>query len=338
MKKTKISIMRILAVFLITVILFSLASCMSGLTTENDIAQATENIEVENDTPTYALPKAMSFSAKALKRSSSGSVSVKVSAVVYPIDTKVDRSVDWFVAWADASNTAPVSDYLTVTPEYDGSANATITCYGAFEGDIIITVKTRAADFYDTCVVMFVGKPTSLEIETDATTVFSGVIGEYYELGSNISYQFTYIADNELGQLGDVNYEVNVIPHGSIIIKDQEYITHNDNIVWLDGTETTLRLDHISAISKYYPSLYDFSVSDGVITIKTNCTLEDYYVSSVRDSTKVTYTGKFYAYTDEDWYYEVIVTETNSGLSQSFKFRPIKGIESVDLETNVISI
>lgn len=338
MTKKRIVTLMMAMLLLISTIVMSLASCTSNeVEDENTTVSANDNVNENEEEKVYSMPKLMSFSAAALERSATGSIDVNVSATVLPVDAQVDKSVDWTVKWADSTKTEPVSDYLTVTPTSDGSANAKISCFKAFEGDIIITVKTRAADFYDTCTVTFIGKPTALSISTNSTVANNSNFGSYYSLGSSSSYKFNINASNAINQLGDLNYDVQVKAHGSIVTKDQDYNTSNDNITWIDGTESTLNLSSITQISKYEPTLYDISLDGNVLTITVNCTLEDYYSNSVRTSSKVTYSDKFYSYSNDSWYYEVIITETTSGLTQSFKFRPVKGISSVDLAFNTLS-
>lgn len=339
MTKKRIVVLMMALMLIISTIAIFLVSCTSENAEEEaePTISATDNTNENDNEEVYPMPKFMSFSAMALERSATGYISVNVSATVLPVDAAVDKSVDWLVAWSDDTKTEPVSDYITVTPTSDGSANATIKCFKAFEGDIIITVKTRAANFFDTCKVSFIGKPTSFNVSTNSASLTSGSFGSYYALGSSSSYQFNLNAANEINQLGDLNYEVQVIAHGSIVTKDQDYNTKTDGITWIDGTESTLNLSSITQVSNYEPTLYDISLVGDVLTITVNCTLEDYYSSSVRTSNKVTYYDKFYSYSNNDWYYEVVITETNSGLMQKFNFRPVKGISAVDLAFNTLS-
>ena len=51
----------------------------------------------------------------------------------------------------------------------------------------------------------------------------------------------------------------------------------------------------------------------------------------------ITYENRFREYTDDNWYYEVIVTETNSGISTSFKVRPVKTVTNVVLADDIVT-
>ena len=45
----------------------------------------------------------------------------------------------------------------------------------------------------------------------------------------------------------------------------------------------------------------------------------------------VTYYDSFKAYEDDNWYYELTVTESNSGATQKIRFRPEVSVSSVTL-------
>ena len=93
------------------------------------------------------------------------SVSRTLTATVLPA-TATNKAVDWHCEWVDASNTANVSDYVTVTPASSGSTTATVTCYQAFTSNVIITVITRESGYSATCVVSFIGIPTDIGIKS----------------------------------------------------------------------------------------------------------------------------------------------------------------------------
>ena len=73
-------------------------------------------------------------------------VSVVLNATVSP-DTATDKSLDWSVKFADPAsewaNGKTVTDYVTVTPQADGSSIATIQCLQPFGEQIIITAASR---------------------------------------------------------------------------------------------------------------------------------------------------------------------------------------------------
>ena len=266
-----------------------------------------------------------------------GSVSKTLTAYVYPEDAK-NKAVDWTIEWLDTEETRDISDYLTLVPDSDGSATAQLTCLQAFDGEALVTVTSREGAFFDTCRVLFVGNPSSVNVSCDALSLKSGSFGTYYEIGAGNSYTFDITPDNVFGTVGaECNYTFEVKGHGSFKTQTQYYYTVNDGKTWEEGTEQTVNIADVTTVSKYEPSVFDWSVSGNKLTVNVNCTLESYYTSSVRNGNMITYENKFREYTDDNWYYEVIVTETNSGVSTSFKVRPVKTVTNVVLADDIVT-
>ena len=266
-----------------------------------------------------------------------GSVSKTLTAYVYPEDAK-NKAVDWTIEWLDTEETKDISDYLTLVPDSDGSATAQLTCLQAFDGEALVTVTSREGAFFDTCQVLFVGNPTTLSVDCDNLTEKTGSFGTYYEIGAGNSYTFDITPDNVFGTVGaECNYTFVVKGHGSFKTQTQYYSTINDGKSWDEGTEKTVNIADVTTVSKYEPSVFDWSVSGNKLTVNVNCTLENYYTSSVRNGNMITYENRFREYTDDNWYYEVIVTETNSGVSTSFKVRPVKTVTNVVLADDIVT-
>lgn len=266
-----------------------------------------------------------------------GSVSKTLTAYVYPEDAK-NKAVDWTIEWLDTEETRDISDYLTLVPDSDGSATAQLTCLQAFDGEALVTVTSREGAFFDTCRVLFVGNPSSVNVSCDALSLKSGSFGTYYEIGAGNSYTFDITPDNVFGTVGaECNYTFEVKGHGSFKTQTQYYYTVNDGKTWEEGTEQTVNIADVTTVSKYEPRVFDWSVSGNKLTVNVNCTLESYYTSSVRNGNMITYENKFREYTDDNWYYEVIVTETNSGVSTSFNVRPVKTVTNVVLADDIVT-
>lgn len=266
-----------------------------------------------------------------------GSVCKTLTAYVYPEDAK-NKAVDWTIEWLDTEETRDISDYLTLVPDSDGSATAQLTCLQAFDGEALVTVTSREGAFFDTCRVLFVGNPSSVNVSCDALSLKSGSFGTYYEIGAGNSYTFDITPDNVFGTVGaECNYTFEVKGHGSFKTQTQYYYTVNDGKTWEEGTEQTVNIADVTTVSKYEPSVFDWSVSGNKLTVNVNCTLESYYTSSVRNGNMITYENRFREYTDDNWYYEVTVTETNSGVSTSFKVRPVKTVTNVVLADDIVT-
>lgn len=326
-------IVSIIAAVLVLATCLSLVACVptqKQTSSESSVAIGDNGLMAEDKT--YAMPRAMSFSQKGLDRSATGSVSVNVYAVVYP-ENAPNKKVDWTVEWADATNTNDVSDFITVVPESDGSANAVITCYKAFSGEIIISVITREGRFADSCVVSFIGKPSSLTIVGDNLNGDSGSFGSYIKIGIGNTCELYAVPSNVFEQVGaDCSFTYSIKGYGSIVTKDNTVNTTTDAVTWIDGTEETVNLEDITTVAPWYSSMFDVEMSGNTITIKANCTPENYITSQKRvSSSKMENDNKFFKYTDDNWYYELTITETNSGVSDTIKFRPVQTVTGVSL-------
>lgn len=265
-----------------------------------------------------------------------GGVSKELTATVYPSDAR-NKAVDWTLEWLDTEKQDVLSEYLTLVPSSDGANTATLTCLKAFEGEALITVTTREGGYIDTCRVVFVGDPTSLTVSCDATTA-SGSFGSYYELGVGNSYTFDLTPDNAFGFVGaECSYSYTVTGYGSFKVQQQKYSTSYGTRTWVEGTEKTVNIKDVTTVSKYEPSVFDWAIDGNKLTVTVNCTLDSYYTDSVRVENTITYDDKFREYTDDNWYYEVKVTETNSGVSYTFKVRPVKVVTNVVLGDDVIT-
>lgn len=265
------------------------------------------------------------------------SISKTLTATVFPEDAK-NKELDWKLEWMDETNQTDISEFLVLTPDSDGSLTATLTCKKPFEGEALITATSREGNVFDTCKAVYVGNPSSLELQPEGFSPESGSIGSYYALGAENSYTFNLLPDNVFGQVGaDCNYSYEVTAVGSIKVQDQMYYTVNDGKSWQEGTENTVNISDITTVSKYEPSVFDVTVSGNKLTIDIHCTLESYYENSVRQGNMITYSQRFKEYTNDNWYYELKVTETNSGISKSFKFRPVKVVTHVLLGDDVVT-
>lgn len=80
------------------------------------------------------------------------SVSKTLTATVLPADA-ANKEVDWIVEWSinPFGANVPVTDYLTVIPESDGSNVATVTAHKGFDGaTTIITGNHTSGRIYRT--------------------------------------------------------------------------------------------------------------------------------------------------------------------------------------------
>ena len=159
----------------------------------------------------YPMPAKMSFSAQTFAQfgepgsaavTSEKSVEVRIEAYVIPENAN-NREVDFSVAWGEGAQRSaePVTDYVTVTPESDGSRIATVSCKKAFGDDtIVITVTTRDGGFTATCTVTFEGTPNSLKFVYDDREYSST---EEITVQANAEYSVKLQLVGEFGEAGE---------------------------------------------------------------------------------------------------------------------------------------
>ncbi len=127
------------------------------------------------------------------------SISKTITATVMPVDAP-DKSVDWSLEWCTPIEGKDISEYLTLTPESDGSLTATITAHKGFEGgSAYVTATTRVGGFTATCLIMYDGAPESLVFvhngkEISSTGMITLTAGTMNEITLNLK--------NTLGAVG----------------------------------------------------------------------------------------------------------------------------------------
>ena len=252
-------------------------------------------------------------------------VSQTLKAVVYP-ETAENKQVDWSVAWADTSNTANVTDYVTVMPNADGSTTATVTCYQAFTGNIVVMVTTRESGYTASCVVKFVGIPTEMNV----TTELSAQDGAYY-LGIGETYTFNVALDNPFHSVGADYQNVTATLHGvgEVVLCDKTVQFVTNNVTWHESTIKTCTLESLK--DKFIRINY----ADSVLTVTTLRAIESYYVAQSSLTSAVRFTEHFKEFVT-DCYFTVTLQEELSGIEQTIKIRfsddVVTGVEMEDGE------
>lgn len=160
----------------------------------------------------HEMPRAMVFRmAEALSADASQPSSVTLTATVKPAYAD-NKTVSWSVAFVNPSATwasgKKATDYVTVTPESDGSATATVSCKKDFGAQIKVVVQSRDnADAKAECTVDFAKR-----IKSVSRTLTSLDKTANYTLGSGQS-------------MVDVNY-----------LKSSGSFTGSDTFVYTDYT------------------------------------------------------------------------------------------------------
>ena len=148
---------------------------------------------------------------------------------------------------------------------------------------------------------------------------------------------------NVLGQGGaECNYKVTVKGVGQIATQmwSVTYNSWNGSLID-DSDEVIVDIGTITQINSETPGFFfDCSISGSMLTIHGNSSLESYYGGTHVGSDPRSGTfqdNKFKHYVDDNWYFEVKVTETNSGISNTIKVRPYLTVNNVSLSANNIS-
>lgn len=301
--KKLFAIMAAIAVFalVLSLVLVGCSSDKNAPTADNDFSA-----EIHN---TQYVKLAMST---ATVLAADNSVSKTLTATVLP-ETAENKKVDWSVEWDNTENTTDVTEYVTVTPSADGSTTATVTCYKAFTGNIIITVTTRENGYSATCVVSFIGIPT--EIALNGSLPPSA--GEY-NVGIGETYTFDVTLTNPFNQVGsqfnDITCGVNGV--GSVVLGYMEHYNSSGIDKWYDESDETVTLDSLKE------NFITVSYSAGKLSITTIKSIESYYSSVQRMDGGRTraYHDKFRSYVD-DCYFKVWIKENTSGLTKEYNVR-----------------
>lgn len=199
------------------------------------------------------------------------SVSCKLNATVYP-ENAVNSEVDFIVSWDEDSALLEesVSDYVTVIPDFDGAASATVYCFKPFgDNKIIITVRTRTGGIEAKCIVSYIGLPTVINASTSLVISNTSARGNYYALGKNQTYNFRIDMDNPFHQCYPGDFRVDISGFGSVYM-----------ISGYASNYGTTQIDDIyeKQLSEFVDKFFiDISVSENIVSITTGGTLlEDY--------------------------------------------------------------
>lgn len=190
------------------------------------------------------------------------SVSKTLTATVYPTDA-TNKLVDWSIEWSNPSKQEEVTDYVAVTPTYDGSSEATVTCYQPFGSDQIkITVTTRQGGYTATCIVSFRGVASSLYLTSATSPVSNAGRGEYYDLPSKSSTVFTVNLGNVWNEVGSYDLSAEIEAVGSL------YVSDNFGDSFGGTTIENVRMVDVADLLEYLG--ISATVDDNVVTVTTN--------------------------------------------------------------------
>lgn len=281
--------------------------------------------------------------------------SVTLTATVMPEDAP-DKSVDWSIAWNEAPTYGdnPVTDYVTVTPQSDGSNVATVTCLQPFGTDtIIVTVTTRNGGYTATARVSYEGLPTELGFDTATLSQASadnwGVT--IYEAACGGTYTVPITLDNGFHEIGEdftPNYTITIEGIGDVTYKARR-TTYNRNggVVSSTFEEYTQAIGADVIGSEIYGSKVLGNPLDDLATIEiigTNVVITPKnalsaltYVDYQTSTLYVRSTDFTAADESKAPYIQIKVTETNTGVSQILNVRIIASVTGVSISNDAIA-
>lgn len=341
----------------IALLVAALATTLAIIFTQ-DHSQSNGNFEASvPENPTFegnevnfvALSMGESY-AVATAESGQATVSKKITATVLPTDAP-DKSVDWDIKWCVPIEGADISDYLTVTPDSDGSLSATITAYKGFENaSAYVTATTRIGGFSATCTVIYDGAPESLVFVHNGNEVSS--ISDLV-LTAGTTNQISLNLKNTLNAVGSKygDYEVVKIQGQGRFTLKKEYIVNGsvqsteDVVFNLEEGKYTYT-DEVSKETRTLTITSDqfltASISGDVMTVNAIKSESSYSSGYPRTGYRFTYKG---TYTDPRsggvadncrWY--ILVKEKASGKEALINIDIQSTVNSIALSESVISI
>ncbi len=269
--------------------------------------------------------------------SENNTVSKTITATVYPEDAP-NKLVDWSIDW-DVNNIgddAIISDYITITPNSDGSNVATVTCYQGFENSsFIIKVTTRLCGFFATCKVSYDGAPENFYFNYNNTDYQNN---ETLEIYANTTDTINLKLSNTLGQVGSKYNNFKIVEqgiNGTLTLQYQyfERIVDDDNYGLPTGEEIPQEPFNItycygddlqinSNINEIYPfHLYDLcyyaQIVNGSLVIESFSNEKLISHNYLDFSFRETYD---YVSSSDDFSFYIVVEEETSGKTLKINF------------------
>lgn len=342
-----------LAVLLIGVSIFGAfaslynASSPETVVSVEDVSEQIINIKNDITSSRISLSSSEAFSAS----DTGNSISKTITATVLPEDAP-DKSVDWSISWiTPISDDAVATDYVTVTPDSDGSTTATVTCYKGFEGaSIRVTATTRVGGYTAGCVVTYDGAPTKMTFECNGQSYssYSKVLlsaGTTTSIDINLSNALDCVG-SKYGDFEIVSIEgylscvllYQYVVNGTVDDAYTKTITFNLENGYYQFTNP---LDNtVQTVEVSTDEFFTASVSGNVLTINAIKNELSYVWPSAypRTGSYVTYSGAYsmQGYT-HDPYWVIYMREKNSGYEFAFKLDIQSSVTSVSLSSSTLA-
>lgn len=339
-----------IAVFTAIILLFvgvisALAISIRANDTEAPIVTDDGSDKGEVVNQTRVLLSSTPFALSSTDERGVNTVSKKITATVLPVDAP-DKSVDWSIEWCIPIEGELVTDYLTVTPDSDGSLTATITAYKGFEGaSAYVRATTRVGGFTATCLVGYDGAPESLRFTYNGV---EHITSDSIDLVAGTTSNITLNLQNTLGAVGSKygNFEIVSMKGLGKFTMLKEYIVNgsvssSEEIIFdletgsytytheVTGTEQTLTIGT--------DVFFDASISGDILTINAKKSEASYVNGYPRTGYRFSYKGTYTdpraggVPTDCTWY--ILVRDTVSGEECLINIDIESTVTSVSLDT-----
>lgn len=241
-------------------------------------------------------------SAINLNMSTSAEGSVVVTATITPA-TASNKKVDWSLSWKNPSsiwaNGKNVTDYVSVTPDSDGSLTATVKALKAFSEQIILTCTAREnANIKSTCSIDYSKKivDIAVSIQKDGsavealewtndgntydivldTTFSEGTVEYSYNYNYTLEATDTFISSVQQTYLGSFNGEttqINLVSKTKYNLPELKIKTSYDNLTgsylyFSNGATATSEKVYMTAVNlfksdveSFVGSMFNFTIS-----------------------------------------------------------------------------
>ena len=341
-----------LSIFLVAVMIISALSLVACNPQSNDKDQGikNENVSISKFSLAPQSTQFISLSASAPTRSATNANVIEhtLTATVLP-ESAENKEVDWSVAWAQTAISLNVEDYVTVTPQSDGSNVAIVACHKPFTGNVIITVTTREGGFTAQCVCKYVGLPSAMEVDLSDLSMITDTDWnvDVVEVSGDGSTSYHEInLSNIFGEPGadfTPNYRLHMEPHGGIVTKITTYDA-DGNVISTEQGE--LLPQTIDFQTPWYYSSY-FATNSIVNYVHVGFRDGQLYITGHNYPESISWEKKnadgtttkteFDGFIDDkEPYIHVTLTEENTGLTYTFNVRAIGTVNNVNLDYNEI--
>ncbi len=340
-----------LSIFLVAVMIISALSLVACNPQSHDKEGETkiEKFNVTNFSLTPQSTQFISLSASAPMRSATNANVIEhtLTATVLP-ESAENKQVDWSVAWAQTANTSDVEDYVTVTPQSDGSNVATIACLQPFAGNIIITVTTREGGFTAQCVCKYVGLPSQMVVDLSALSIVTDTDWnvDIVEVAGDKTNSYHAISlSNIFGAPGadfSPEYDIVLEAHGGIKTKNTTYDA-SGNLASTEQGEITMRTMDFSDAAGNYSAYFAgtaivnqifVGIRDGQLYISGQGYPAAYNTEKKNTDSSVS-KAVFDGYIDDmEPYVTVTITEKVTGITYTFNVRTVGTVNDVTLDNN----